>query len=652
MPRPPVRFLGRNHGTEVPSNLLFFDTESFEPIVSEDGNVKRLTLRMWCATAVRFDGDKVSRVEKATGSTPQEFAAFADNRCQREKPLWAFAHNANFDLTLLDFWAALEAGYWRHACGPEDGSPHGQHRKKAFRGRLCMEDRPFFLYLMGRKGPVRFIDSANYYPTALEAVGKSFGVDKMAMPDWGDSDAVWRAYCERDVLVLQTAIINLLRMWKREDCGVFRATAPGLALQNFKHTCDLTTPTGDKIDLVIEPGHAATALERQGYMGGRVEAFYTGPVKQDVWLLDVNSLYPAMMQSQLFPRKRLKTMQAPSVDKLARHMIGYDCLAAVRLKTRIDTYPLRHHGVQYHCNGEFDAVLCGPELRRALRSDHVVSCSEAVVYCMAPIFRSWVDRWFQRKLDAINKGDAGKGELELVKMILNSLSAKWAQKGEFWETHHTRPPCDEWGTYPQFDADRGELRIFRNVAQVWQEYVTGQEPEHSFPAISAFVTSYSREYMRDLIVECPPESVYYIGTDCLLVNLMGYEALKRLGWLHETNIGLLKVKGVYKDAEVFGTNHYRVGDKVIRSGQHAKAVWVKGRGWVYESWQGARGTIAQRPDASIAIHKVTLKKERTSPKGKRKPDGWHEPFRLSIDSDFTDQIPKAQVRDRPSGEPS
>jgi hypothetical protein len=635
----PKRYLKANHGTEIPGNLLFFDTESEEPLTANGGRKKILRLRLWKAIAIRFDGRRISRRQVGSGHTPEEFWAFLESRIQRGQPLWAFAHNLNFDLTMLHFWKELEGGRYRHLASPDDGSPHGQNRKKAFRGKLCVESNPMFLYLMAHNGPVRFVDTANYWPKKLAEIGDKLGVPKMTMPNWSDPEDLWFAYCENDCLVLEAAVTDLLRRWKSEDCGVFRPTAPALAMQNFRHTCDIRTPAGDALDLVLDQSHESIPQERRSYFGGRIEPFFLGKATGTIYHLDVNSLYPAVMQSMHFPRRRLKVLRKPSLRELSNAMTAYGCIADVTINSKWETFPLRHKGIQIHCRGFFRTTLCGAELRRAVKSGCVEQCHKATTYCMVKLFENWVNVWFDRKLTAQAMGAKGAGELELCKLILNSLSGKWAQKGEFWETKDGKPLRPDWGQWVEYNADTGVMKRMRNVAGIAQEYVIGQEPEHSFPAISAYITSYAREYMRDLFALCPEKSIDYTATDSIICDERAFKALSDAHRVHETGLGLLKVKGIHQECEIFGPNHYRLDDQLVRSGSWAKMKPHPSGGWFFESWQRIGETIAQRPDGTISIQECMLRNSTPTKKGKTQPDGWVDPYFVTKDDEFTDHLP-------------
>lgn len=646
--RPKRFYMPRNAGTEAPSNLFFFDTESHWKGQKPSSGVTVHSLKIWCAIACRLEDGKVTRLEKRHGTTTREFWEFHESRQDKKRPLWTFAHNLGFDLTLTHFWKALEHGIF--TVGPVERPPSKRTGKlrRPWTGRLCLEGRPTFAVVQGRKGRCRFVDTANFFPTRLESIGTKYGVEKLVIDFKNCTDDELVAYCYRDAEICQLAMCDLMSRWKREGCGVFQMTAASLSLTNWKHTCDVRTPDGDCLDVLMEPGHPAVALERRGYYGGRVEPFFLGETKGPIYHLDVNSLYPAMMGDNLFPRRHLRRVDGCTPRQLVRHMHGYGAVADVCLKSQHDTYPCRPHGVQLHANGHFHTTLCGPELQRALHAGHVVSVGECWLYCMAPLFKNWVRTWFERKSHAQDKDHGNEADLEFTKLIMNSLSGKFGQRGEFWKDVPEERCLLPWG---EWTVGRGLPRTthrFRGIAGKAQERVLGEEPAHSFPLISAYITAYAREYMRSLFKLCPEKSVYYTATDSVICNADAYQCLVDAHKVDAIGIGELKVKGVYKSLKVFGCNHYQLDEWVVHAGTVAKVHDCDDGGRAADIWQQLPSIIGRRPDGTVIVSHVEIRQFDPTPKGYKQPDGWVLPFRFTPDADFTDTAPKRKYSRTPT----
>jgi hypothetical protein len=193
--------------------------------------------------------------------------------------------------------------------------------------------------------------------------------------------------------------------------------------------------------------------------------------------------------------------------------------------------------------------------------------------------------------------------------------------------NRTEPPETQWSRY-------------RGIAGHTQYLATDNDPRHSFPAITAFITSYAREYMYHIIAQLPEGSVYYSATDSLFVAPRGLKRMRQLGLIHPTAIGKFKIKGHYKRGEVYGANYYE------RDGEIVAAGWAKGpprpvgEHDMCEVWERLPGVVSRGPTEEVHVSKMPIGPYRPDRKGNILRDGTWQPYRLSADPDFTDQ-PKA-----------
>lgn len=638
-----ARYLKINHGTEGPQNLLFFDTESTVRPIPGKPHQRSLSLRSWCAIALRIEKGKVTRRAVRHGTHAAEFWAFVAERQDKKKPLWCWAHNLGFDLTQLHFWAELEAK--RFTAGPVERPPCKKTGKKRnpWNGTLCLEARPTFAVVKSEYGLARFVDTGNFWPSSLATIGETFGLPKLKMPADDATDDEWRVYCERDAEVCERAVLSLLEQWKREDCGVFKMTAPALAMQHFRHTCKLKSKSGHAIKILCEPNEPHHTIERESYYGGRVQPFFLGTYTGRVYHLDCVSLYLSCMSANAFPICRRKLPQCHTPDDLLRRVQAFGAVAHVRINSRDDTYPIRINNVQQHCCGVFWTTLAGPELRRALGAGHVTAIGEHHLYVMDRPFTDWADYWFTRKRDAARKGDEGKAELDFAKLLGNSLSGKWAQKGRFWKDRPEIVCKVPWGQWITYHYEEARTQRFRGIGRHTQELVDGSEPDHSFPLISAYIAAYGRERMRLLFELLPPRSLLYTATDSLIVTQAGYDALAKAYQIDHNMMGQLAVKGVHQECEIIGSNWYRLDQEWTIAGWYGKRKSSAEGREVVDVWQRLPSIIGQRPDGTVRISELEVLPSHSTPKGRLENGNWVVPFRLSPDEDFSDKAPKPKL---------
>lgn len=635
------RYLDRNSGTEIPSNLIFFDTESRSEPCDTTSQRRLLSLRLWCAVHVRLNGGKGHKHEIASGYSGESFWTWLDTRLQARKKTWLFAHNAAYDLTQLDFWGQLDAN--RYTIQPLTGQPDpvtGQPRT-TWRGCLCLELSPFFISARSHRKTFNIVDTCNYWRMRLAELGEAIGLPKLPMPADDASDDAWLAYCHRDVEILVRAVLELMQAWSKEDCGVFQMTAPMLAMTSFRHLCSLKTPNGRKLDIICDPDSPAHDLERRAYYGGRTTCYQVGPVTGPVYHLDVNSLYPFVMYHHAYPRCYEFTKYGVAPADLRFCDGVYGIVAECLIDTRDETYPLRIGGEQYHCTGHYWTVLCGAELSRALVNGVVRRTGRVQYYSIATYFREWVDYWYGRKTRALRTVGRRDPVYQLAKIVLNSLSGKFAQRGRRWTDRFGCVPLLRWGAYPGQDPATGANVMARGVAGNLQTLSEVGEPRHSFPAITAFITAAGREYMQSLVTIAGEENVYYLAVDALIVSQGGYDRLERAGYCDEYELGKLKLLGRYEKLEVKGANYYTLDGIVTASGLLGVAERSKREGKPAELFDTITHTIARQPDGHVAVSLLPEPTFVPDYRGTLTIDGRWMPYRITMEPDWTDRPPRS-----------
>lgn len=632
-----ARYLPGNKGTETPSNLVFVDTESYSFPVAGRPDKTELKLRLWCASRVRLENNEPTRRQEADGETADTFWSFLDSVSDRHRPTWVFAHNLAHDLTQLDFWRMLEnehftIGYANVGIGDTKGS-----KGKGRNGKLVVEDGTNYIRCFRNGRCFVFNDTCNLWPKGLASLAKDFGTDKHNTPTSDSSGEDWLRYCRRDVDIIETAVRQLLVQWKYTNSGVFKMTAAMLSLTNFQHTCDVRTPDGRGIDIVCRPDSKEHELERGSYFGGRNCCYFVGEIRGRIYHVDCNSLYPFVMERECYPRRFVRYHEGMTNAELRDTMRVYGCIAQVSICSRFETFPVRINGNQYHCTGRFWTTLCGPELQRAIDSQSIYRIGHVQSYSVGPLFTKWVDYWYDRKLKAIAKGIGGLGELEFCKLILNSLSGKWAQRGRHWRDVPGRIPLSKWGPWTEYDGETNEWTSWRAIAGNAQRLHEAEEPPHSFPAISAFITAYGREYMRWVISLLPEGSVYYLATDALLINEYAYRILEANGLIHPTEIGRFKLLGIYREAKIHGPNWYELDGQTVATGIYGKLVSAKQKGENVDVWERTPSLIATGPRNSTVLTSVKAEIPKPDFRGIINSEGRWVPYRLSMDPDFADR---------------
>ncbi|GAJ19963.1 unnamed protein product, partial [marine sediment metagenome] len=210
----------------------------------------------------------------------------------------------------------------------------------------------------------------------------------------------------------------------------------------------------------------AVDLERASYRGGRTECFFLGDLTDgDYYVLDVNSLYPAVMVDIQYPRKYKKIVHEPILRDLRYALRNHSVIARVLVETIEPVYAVKQARTVFPI-GRFMVTLCTPELKYALEHNDIIEVESMVVYEQAPLFTRFINRIY--KLRQQFKAAGNESYQVLCKYLLNSLYGKFGQKADIWNKIGQAP--DELDRvevvyYPETNT-RGLLRYL--LGEVWE----------------------------------------------------------------------------------------------------------------------------------------------------------------------------------------
>lgn len=636
------RYLKGNLGTETPSNFIFFDTETWHSPYKGAFPGKRHSLRLWCAIRVRLEKGKSTRRKEEHGFDSESFWRFVFDNSDEDRTTWIIAHNLPFDLTQVGFWQKMDCGVFTIQRQKSSKRTDGDSSTKSRMGTLCLENRPTYLRIFSQRQAFVLADSGNYWPSKLAEIGDSHGLPKGELPTIVNSEQYWLDYCQRDVEILEVAVVNLVNRWRQDDAGVFQPTAAGLSMNNFRHTCPIRVPGTDQLDIVSQPDEKQCQLERDSYFGGRFQAFTIGKVERRVYKIDCNSLYPFVMRENSFPRRFINFERKPSHATAIASSEVYGTVARLTVNARGNHYPLRVDGQQYHCTGIFSCSLAGPELSRCLSSGDAGNIELIQRYSIAPIFRQWVDHWYARKVRASKHFDNDAGEYEYCKLILNSMSGKWAQTGRRWVDLPGTYPIVRWGAYCHTDGKSGNSTSRRGIGGNCQEQRTSGDPAHSFPLISSYITSYAREYMLEAIESAGPHHVHYMATDSLIVDEIGFIRLQNAGYIHDWQLGKFKVEQISDGCEIRGPNYYTMGGRSVIAGPYANARRSDNGAMETDLWEQIGSIIAAGPRRDIVVQSVPIREPIANNKGNIDSSGRWSPYWITSEPLCSDRLKKSE----------
>jgi hypothetical protein len=446
--------------------------------------------------------------------------------------------------------------------------------------RKCViESPPVILSWRRDDRTIMLLDTLNWWRVPLKALGESVGVPKLTMPERGASLEEWDIYARQDVEVIRTAVHHWWDFLLRLDLGGFAPTLASQAFRAFRHRF-LESP------ILVDDHVGALAVARGSYFGGRVEAYRIGRVDGPVHHFDVNAMYPWVMRDQEFPTVLRLTTPRGTLPEVKRWIESYCLVADCLLETQIPRYAVRLKDRLVFPVGTFRTALTTPDLMCALRLGHLREVSRVAVYERAPVFASFVSDLYRLRLDARSRGNDVQSYL--LKILMNSLYGKFAQRGQVWEKRADTPDrgVRQW---IEIDAETGVTRSLRQFAGIVQERTREAEGPESHPAIAAHVTAYAREALYAYQEAAGRGRVVYCDTDSLFTLPGGSERL--LERCDPTALGALKLEGVYPWMIIHGAKDYETpGHKVVK-GVRGRAEWLDPNTIRHEEWSTLTGLV-------------------------------------------------------------
>lgn len=604
----------------APCEIVCVDTETWHGDRATAVGGEWHTLRLGCALAYRLEKGKRTRIKRIVFTTPQPFWELVMSRLNKRRPVWVFAHNAAYDLGVLDGWKFITGS-------------DVEVEKAAVSGQIL-----FIKCLIKGCGLV-FCDTLNYYRCSLEAMGRAVGIHKGTMPDQSSPDSDWVAYCKQDVEVTAAGVDALIDFTRKECLGPWQPSIAGLSFSGFRARF-----MRDKI--LVHDRRDILELERNCYYGGVVDTPRIGEVR-DVWELDVCSMYPAVCRNPVPIYLKGDTGRI-GVEGIKRLSQTYMVCADVTVETEDYPYPVRRKTGTYYPHGRYRTCLAHPELMHAIGKGHVKWVHHAAWYRHAPIFREYMEHFIGMKSEYRKQNPPNEAFATICKYYGNGLYGKTGQLSPKWrqwdadslqtietryglapgtlEDHYQNPPdlyqLEETIRLPGV-PDSLEVRDYYGCVEV---KCGEDESRDSCPIIAATVTSYARLLLRGYQHTAGSGNWYYSDTDSIWVSHRGKANLEAAGVVADETLGYLSVKKHYDWLRVFGPKDYETENVRRLKGIRPRAKPDGNGGWVQLHFPSAARQIKTGKCGGVFVASVTKHLSRTLSKCVLLPDGRTRPL--------------------------
>lgn len=614
-------FLPKNKASQIPSNCLWFDTET----KSKTDKLGREEQHLWFGYACyqrRIKGTEWEAEQWLRFTEIGPFWEWVIARCRAKTRLYLFCHNGAFDLPVMDAFEQLPKHGFRLTSAVADAPPLILTWKRG--GTGC----PEYKRLREEIGPsvkpkpletIKFVDTLNIWRLPLDSIGQSVGVRKLSMPQDNSPQDEWEDYGKRDVEVIQSVTKAWFKFIRENDLGGF---SPTLASQSFNAYRHRFMPH----PIFIDANPNAIELSRGSYVGGRVECFKIGRYTGEFYYIDVNSMYPSVMVSNKFPCRLVSVYKRPRPDEIEHWLKDHAMIVDCDIETDAPAYPVILNNKLMFPIGRFRVSLAKPEFEYAYRHGHVKNMHQIALYESAPLFKDFITEIYNMRLAAKEAGDEINSWL--YKILMNSLYGKFGQRGRVYETVESCDPNEIWSR-PSINMDTGVRTNMRAFGGIVQHQMNDGESRESHPAIASHVTSAARMLLWNAIAKAGRDHVYYCDTDSMVVDAEGYARMH--DDIDDSKLGKWKLERQLSDLVIHGCKDYEFDDIIRTKGVRASALWIAPNRVEQVQFLGLAALLKEGQLRAPVVRQMTKTLKRVYDKARVYPSGDTSPWILPDD---------------------
>ncbi len=590
----PCRKMRKNHSRSIPKFSLFLDVETGKEKVE---TLEKHTMKMGWTAFLR------QRTKGAKNSERWEFwedafemCAYIEDLATVNSPLYLFGHNVFFDLQASDFFYYFTRWKWVLDFVYDKG-------------------QTYILVITKGKKTIKCISTTNYFTTSVEGLGEIVGKEKLGIDFEKSSPEELKVYCRRDTEIIKEAIEYYWGFIKEYDLGKFAMTRSSQAFTAYRHRFM-------KKDIYVHQVEKVVDLERQAYYGGRVEAFHFGECKDGPFItLDINSMYPHIMQSSRMPVKLVDYREDTDLTLLPDILKEHSVVARCRIKTELPLYAIRHNKKIVFPIGEYETFLCTEGVKRALKLGHLLSISEMSIYTNDFLFTAWVDFLYALRLQFKREKQA---ILEyMCKIMLNSLYGKFGQK--FMETDETEEITGSgYWRCDNYDFETGERWIEFKLMNKRIVQKGEKNGKNAFVAIAAHICENGRLMLYDLMDTIGRDKVLYCDTDGVKIRKRDMETVN--GLLHHDRLGAIKIEDETNKLIINGAKNYETDKGVKIKGIPKKAEKIGKDTYRYNQFLRQTSHLRLEVDRYFMVKEVVKHSPPKYDKGIVTPTGAVLPF--------------------------
>jgi hypothetical protein len=534
-PKYPQVALRKNHKKSLPVHCLYLDTETKKQVIEGD-EAHRMNIAWTCYTHRKSPNQKASESWNFWDSTFQ-LCDYIHRLTAHKRALFLFGHNIFFDLQVSDFFYYFTRWGWELDF-------------------IYDASLTFILIIHKEDRAIKALSTTNYFETSLEEMGKMVSLPKLGIDFDACSREELKTYCRRDVEIIKKSMEQYFGFITTNDMGRFSLSKASQAMNAYRHRF-----MNKKIYIHKDP--KVIELERQAYMGGRVECFRIGKQDEGPFItLDINSLFPYIMKSCPLPSKLIDYEERVDLNRLYEALKNVLVIAEVDLQTEDPIYAVREGQKIIFPVGTFRAFLCTPCLTEAFQRGHVIKVLRAAYYKPDYLFTEYVDYFYE--LRKRYKFEGNTIFEYLTKKLLNSLYGKFAQ-GQPKTKKILDLTCHGYWREEGVDLVNGDRVIRYKLFNVIVEECGRESGKNTLVAIPAHITEWARYILYSIIEKVGRDRVLYCDTDSIKIRKKDLSLVKYP--IDPQRLGALKVENESQNLLLLGAKSY-----VTESERHIKGV--------------------------------------------------------------------------------
>lgn len=622
-----IHYLSSNDTTWTPPAVITLDTET--RIIQDIPEVQEL--RCWHVRAdyragtQRLAGEHV----EGSGTTATDLARRISRWAGKWAETWLYAHNLNFDLTVTRLPLLLAANGWATTDMALDSA------------------RPWMILHNGTRKLV-VADSYSIWPMPLEKLAGAVAVTKPPLPD-GDDQAAWAERCAADTLILHTALLEVMDWHDTNQLGRWALTGASTGWNTMRHlqaakTSKRARTARQRLGLpgidpsaqavVIDPDPQARAHDRKAIYGGRRETWRWGKLSLGTYHeLDFERAYQTIMAHMPLPMKRGRWFDTLPLDSriIDDPAQQWSVIAECEIETDTPRWPCRitvgaaplppgsdgdpvtpaaeTRTRVFYPVGRFRTVLAGPDIAEARRLGCLRAVGHGQVHQLGNSARPWA-RW---SMTAQDDPQTPATVRLALKHQGRAVAGKWA--GRTWTKEVIGLSTTYGWSYEDVFIHETQTRgAIIDLAGTKFLSVPGADSDNAYPAVLAFIESYTRVALGRAIDELGAGVIVQCDTDGMIVDTTALTAASTMtqaaagtdvthrGGLAEALAAIssqtdplrLRAKTTYQRLEVIGPQHITLDGhrrwsgipgsaQKQADGTYAAMVWPK------LAWQLANG---------------------------------------------------------------